>query len=298
MAFQSRTPCRLRTGRLVAGLVFLLPHALSAQDFWWLRVVQSLSGPLDSAGTTQVAGALPRGAFIGPTPPNSNSISVDAREPAIAGAVRALTPYITAGRSAGVSRVAVPNGPWFLEIALAIRALRSKNGIRDSSDCDGVVQALMDSLITEPSASPTQPVFHAFAVLLRSVACAPAEQQYTRAASLADRFPDGGVSPASTPALRPGEIAYNAFPKTPLAVAYCTLTGSPMPVWVWSNGVVVTLTSGLPYQVDRLVADYSHHYAALLVFIEPPPEVFGADFTGTLFRGAATGPVTSAGECE
>jgi hypothetical protein len=117
-------------------------------------------------------------------------------------------------RAAGVPRVAIASSPWFLEVALGIKELRSHNGIGDPSDCEGVVQALMESVLSDPAAPRTQPVFYAFTLLMRSVACAPAERQYARAASLTDRFSNGEPSPGTAPLLRPGEIGYNAFPRS------------------------------------------------------------------------------------
>jgi hypothetical protein len=209
--------------------------------------------------------------------------------------VQALMPYVTAARVADAAHVAIATGPWFLQIVLAIKGLRSHGVIRDQSDCEAVVRTLVDSVLTEPGASPTVPVFQAFAQTLRSVACAPAERQYARAESLTGRFAAGGAEP---PAPRAGPIGYNAFPIDPVPLTHCTVAASPQPVWVLSNGIAVRFAGGITNRVGHLLADYSHHYPALLVLTGPSQLVYGVDFNGTLFRRAGTGAVTPAGQCE
>ncbi len=302
MQSQWRTAPRLsRAWLLVAGLALAVPRGTQAQDFWWPRVVQSLTSPLDGATAAQVAEALPAGTAMGPMPPpiaNPSALAIDERKQPVPAAVTALTPYIDAARVAGTANVATATGPWFLQMALAIKGLRAHGIIRDPSDCEAVVRTIMDSVVTEPAASPAISVFQAFAQVLRSVACAPAARQYARAESLMGRSPAGGVEPRAGSAPAAGQIAYNAFPKDPLPVTHCTVAASPLPVWILSNGTVVRFAGGITLQIGHLFADYSHHYPALLVLTGPPPLVYGTNFNGTLFRRAGAGPVTPAGQCE
>ena len=293
-----RTP---RPWLLAAGLALGTPCGIQAQGFWWLRVVQSLTTPLDGATAAQVAEALPPGVSIGPMPApiaNPSSLAIDGRAPPILSAVKALTPYIDAARVAGAANVATATGPWFLQVALAVKGLRSHGVIRDQSDCGAVVRTVMDSVLTESGASLTVAVFQAFAQTLRSVACAPAERQYALAESLMGASAAGGAEPPAAPAPRAGQIGYNAFPKDPVPVTDCMVLASALPVWVLSNGLAVRLAGGITTQVGRLLADYSHHYPALLVLTGPPQLVYGANFNGTLVHRAGTGPVTPAGQCE
>lgn len=111
---------------LVTALGLSAPQAGHAQDFWWLRVAQSLTGPVDVATVAQVAEALPPGTLIGPLPPpiaDPTSLALDARQPPVPRAVNALAPYLGAARAARAANVATATGPWFLETALAITDL-------------------------------------------------------------------------------------------------------------------------------------------------------------------------------
>jgi hypothetical protein len=292
-----------RVWPLVIALGLSVPHAVHAQDFWWLRVAQSLTAPVDVATVAQVAEALPPGTLIGPLAPpiaDPTSLALDARLPPVPRAVNALAQYLGAARAAGAANVATVTGPWFVQTTLAIKALRRHGVIQDQSECDAVVGILMDSVLVGPGVSPTVPAFQAFAQTLHVVACASAERLYVRAESLMPSLAAAGAgpSPAGPAVPAAGRIAYNAFPDRPMPVTHCTLATSPFPVWVLSDGAAVTFTSGSTNPVGHLLADYSHHYPVMLVLTGPPQLVYGANFNGALYRRTGTGPVTPAGQCE
>jgi len=294
---------RSRAWLLVTALGLIAPQAVLAQDFWWLRVAQSLTAPVDVATVAQVAEALASGTVISPLPPpiaDPTSLALDARRPPVPRAVNALAPYIGAARAAGAANVATATGPWFVETTLAIKELRRHGVIQNQSDCDAVVGTLMDSVLVGPGVSPTSPALQAFAQALRVVACASAERLYVRAESLLPSLAAAGAGPSPFGLTMPaaGRIAYNAFPDRPLPATHCMLAGSPFPVWVLSDGAAIIFTGGSTNQVGHLLADYSHHYPMMLVFTGPPQAAYGANFNGVLYRRTGSGLVTAAGQCE
>ena len=293
---------RARVWVLVISLGLSAPQAAQAQDFWWLRVAESLIAPVDVATVAQVAEALPPGTLISPVPPaiaDPTSLVVDARRPPVPRAVNALAPYIGAARATGAANVATATGPWFVQTTLAIKELRRHGVIQDQTACDAVAGALMDSVLVGPGVSPTVPPFQAFAQAFTVVACVSAERLYARAESLMPSLAAAGAGPSPFgPAAPAGDrIAYNAFPNRPVPVTHCMVESSAFPLWVLSDGAAVTFTGGSTNQVGHLVADYSHHYPAMLVLQGRPQVVYGANFNGVLYRRMGSGSV-AVGQCE
>ncbi len=275
-----------------------------AQDFWWLRVVQALTAPLDVATPALLEQVLPAGEPLiqAPRPiADPATLALDDQLPAIPRAVHALAPYISAAHAVNAAELAVLTSPWFLQTAFAIKALRWHGAIQSRSDCEAVLQIVLDSALTRPDVTRDAPVFEVFAQALRAVSCAPGGRLYARAEALL-RPPDsdraGQPSGSRAAGIAPGgRLPYNAFPGGPLPVSRCRVGDSLPPAWVYSNGSAIAL-AGASTQVGRLLADASRHYPAILVVSGSPDSVYGVTFTGTLYRRTGAGVLASAGQCE
>ena len=298
----------LRAGRLALALSLGVSPAARGQDFashfWWLRVVEGLTAPLDVASSALLVQVLPFNASpIQPAGPIADpaTLAIDAQLPAIPRAARALAPYISAAHSVTPAELMVPTSPWFLQTALAIKALRLRAAIRNASDCGAVLRMVMDSALSRPDLSRNDPGVEVFTAELRSVSCSPGARLYARAAALlSPTDADTAGAPGANPAPATGSIGrvpYNTFLGSPLPISRCRTGDSLPPVWLYSNGSAVAL-AGATTRVGRLLADGSGHYPAILVKSGSRDSVYGVSFTGTLYQRSGAGVLEAAGRCE
>jgi len=274
-----------------------------AQDFWWLRVVQGLTAPLEVVTPVLLEQVVPTGDSLSLAPreiADPSALTLDAQLPAVPRAVRALAPYLAAAHAVNPAELAVPTSPWFLQTALAIKALRWRGVIQSRRDCEAVLHMVLDTALSRPDLTEYAPALEVFAQALRAVSCAPGERLYARVEALMRPLGSEGTSPpAGGRALGSGDtgrLPYNAFPHSPLPVTRCRLGDSLPPTWVFSNGSAIALAGGASTQIGRLLADYSRHYPAILVVSGTADSVYGVTFTGMLYRRA--GAAAPVGQCE